>query len=92
MGINAVQIIENQISEIQHSITDTKIGIADLFVKMNRIDVSKIHSPKDLFDSFSELDKMPKYLSDLKEYEVKLDTLEKSKTEILKTSDTAIIE
>ena len=79
---NATQILENQINDLKEKVTQIKLGIADVFIKVHRADISNIRSPKDAFPLFEEMDKMPKYFSELKQTESMLEILEKSRNAI----------
>lgn len=79
---NVTQILENQMNDLKEKITKIKLGIADVFIAVHRTDIKNIRSPKDMFPLFEEIDKMPNYLSELKQSESMLEILEKSRMAI----------
>lgn len=84
----ATQVLDRQIAEVQEKIIQTKINIADVFIKTTNVDMSLIRSPKDLLPYAEDIEKMPQYLTAVKEHENVLDALTKSRAEIV----TAFIE
>lgn len=82
----ATQVLDRQIAEVQEKIIQTKINIADVFIKTTNVDMSLIHSPKDLLPYAEDIEKMPQYLTSIKEQESALAALTKSRTEIVTAS------
>lgn len=82
----ATQVLDRQIAEVQEKIIQTKINIADVFIKTTNVDMSLIRSPKDLLPYAEDIEKMPQYLTSIKEQESALAALTKSRTEIVTAS------
>lgn len=82
----ATQILDRQIAEVQEKINQTKINIADVFIKTFNVDMREIRSPKDFLPYAEDIEKMPQYLTAVKEHENVLDALTKSRTEIVTAS------
>lgn len=78
----ATQVLDRQIAEVQTKINQTKINIADVFIKTTSIDVQDIRSPKDVLPFIEDMEKMPYYLSTVKAQEKVLAALTKSRAEI----------
>lgn len=78
----ATQVLDRQIAEVQTKINQTKINIADVFIKTTSIDVQDIRSPKDVLPFIEDMEKMPHYLSTVKAQEKVLAALTKSRAEI----------
>lgn len=76
MENKATNILESQIKEIQDSIVQNKIDIADLFIKIHNSEFFKPNN-KDLdsFDVFDDMNKIQKLLKTLSDNEAKLQTL-----------------
>ena len=78
----ATQVLDRQIAEVQTKINQTKINIADVFIKTTSIDVQDIRSPKDVLPFIEDMEKMPHYLSTVKAQEKVLAALTISRAEI----------
>lgn len=82
MENKAMQILDQQIAEAEEKITQAKINIADVVIKTISVDIRDINSPKDILPFVEDVDKMPQYLSSVKENEKILAALTKSRAEI----------
>lgn len=78
----ATLVLDKQIADVQEKINQTKISIADVVIKTTSVDISSIQSRKDLLPFVEDMDKMPNYLSTVKEQEKILAALTKSRAEI----------
>lgn len=76
MENKATNILESQIKEIQDSIVQNKIDIADLFIKIHNSELFKPNK-KDLesFEVFDDMNKIQELLKTLSDNEAKLQTL-----------------
>lgn len=84
MSNNPTEVLEEQISKVRAEITQNKISIADLFVKIHRNNSFVTLDPEPFFKTLKEMDKMPKLLDELTKNESKLEVLVNSKAEIEK--------
>lgn len=82
MENKAMQILDQQIAETKEKINQAKINIADVVIKTISVDIRDINSPKDMLPFVEDMDKMPQYLSSVKENEKILAALTKSRAEI----------
>lgn len=82
MENKAMQVLDQQIAETEEKITQAKISIADVVIKTTSVDIRDIKSPKDMLPFAEEIEKMPQYLSSVKENERILAALTKSRAEI----------
>lgn len=82
MENKAMQVLDQQIAEAKEKITQAKISIADAVINAINVDIRDIKSPKDMLPVAEEIEKMPKYLSSVKENEKILAALTKSRDEI----------
>lgn len=82
MENKAMQVLDQQIAETEEKITQAKINIADVVIKTTNVDIRDIKSPKDMMPFVEDIEKMPRYLTSVKENERILAALTKSRAEI----------
>ncbi len=78
----ATQVLDRQIAEIQEKMIQTKVNIADLFIRTYEMDVRKIRSPKDMMPFVDDIDNLHELLLSLKSQENLFAALTKSRAEI----------
>ena len=82
MENKAMQILDQQIAEAEEKITQAKINIADVVIKTINLDIRRIKSPKDALPFVEDVEKLPQFLTSVKENERILAALTKSRAEI----------
>lgn len=78
----ATLVLDKQISEVQEKITQTKLNIADLFIRTYEMDIRKIQGPKDMLPLVNDVENLHESLNSLKEQEKVFAALTKSRAEI----------
>ncbi len=78
----AIQVLDKQIFEVQSKINQTKIDIANAFIKAIGIDIQSIKTAKDVMPIIENAENMSQYLDIVKAQEKILAVLNKSREEI----------
>ena len=82
MEQQATVVLEQQIKKVTEKISQCKIEIADLFIKIHKSKPLMQCDFSDFMDKINEMDKMPPLLLTLGKYENQLEVLLQSKREI----------
>lgn len=88
METKITQVLEQQIAEVELRIDQTKIAIANLFVKIHKGTPLATANVDEFLNKVKEMSKMPELLSILERYETKLETLKSSKTTVVQALKT----
>lgn len=88
METKITQVLEQQITEVELRIDQTKIAIANLFVKIHKGPPLPGANVDEFLNKVKEMSKMPELLSILERYETKLETLKTSKTTVVQALKT----
>lgn len=88
METKITQVLEQQIAEVELRIDQTKIAIANLFVKIHKGAPLATANVDEFLNKVKEMSKMPELLSILERYETKLETLKSSKTTVVQALKT----
>lgn len=78
------QVLDQQINEVEIEIRENKTEVGDLFLKIHSRKIITDLTPDNVMSAFKEMDKMPPLITKHETLSTKLETLQKTKSEIEK--------